>query len=269
MVQRSRQWNLDLEYVYSMKRKALIALIATILVGCNYEDAPNCLRTEGAPVSRELSLPEFSKVVIEDDLQLLIRQGNEQRVVLESGANLIDDIVVQVDRGTLRATNGVRCNLFRGYAVNTLIITVPDLQAVRNSSAFDVRGEGVLSFNSLTLQSNTSPGPGYPQKGGDFYLNLRCEQLSISANGQSVFYLQGSVGQARVSFSDEFPRLEAGALFINDLDILQRSAAPMIVYPMQSITGEIRGTGDVIALNRPPVVSVTEFFSGRLIFTDP
>ena len=260
------------EFDYNMKRKAFITLISIIFLGCNAEDAPSCLRTTGAPASRVLNLPAFSKVVIKDDLSLVIRQGNEQRVVLESNANVIDDIEVQVIDGTLLATNGLRCNLVRDYAINTLYITVPDLQAIRNSSSFDIKSEGILIFPNLRLDSNTgSPnGVGYPyNKSGDFYLNLQCEDLLISTNGQSVFYLQGVARKADFRFTDEWPRLEAGDLIVNELNIIQRSAAPMIVYPLQSITGEILGTGDVIALNRPPVVSVTEFFTGKLIFPDP
>jgi len=42
----------------------------------------------------------------------------------------------------------------------------------------------------------------------------------------------------------------------------------MIVNPQNSITGVIRATGDVISLNRPPIVDVDELFTGRLIFED-
>ena len=40
------------------------------------------------------------------------------------------------------------------------------------------------------------------------------------------------------------------------------------VNPLNSIRGEIRGTGDIIAVNRPEIVEVDEFFTGRLIFED-
>jgi hypothetical protein len=40
----------------------------------------------------------------------------------------------------------------------------------------------------------------------------------------------------------------------------------MFVNPQRSIRGEIRSGGDVIAVFRPPVVEVEEFYTGRLIF---
>ena len=42
----------------------------------------------------------------------------------------------------------------------------------------------------------------------------------------------------------------------------------MIINPQLSLTGEIRGTGDIISKNRPEVVDVSLLFTGRLIFED-
>ena len=40
----------------------------------------------------------------------------------------------------------------------------------------------------------------------------------------------------------------------------------MIVNPQQSLTGEIRSTGDVITVNTPSTINVDEYYTGRLIF---
>ena len=69
-------------------------------------------------------------------------------------------------------------------------------------------------------------------------------------------------------FSDEFPRFEGENFLIDTLKIRQRSANKMIVNPIDEISGVIQGTGDVISVNRPPVVDVEELFTGRLIFID-
>ena len=42
----------------------------------------------------------------------------------------------------------------------------------------------------------------------------------------------------------------------------------MIVNPQNKISGQIRGTGDVISINEPPIVEVLQFFTGQLIFQD-
>ena len=55
---------------------------------------------------------------------------------------------------------------------------------------------------------------------------------------------------------------------LDDLIVFHRSANKMVVHPVERIQGRIRGTGDVISVNRPPIVNVEEFYTGRLIFQD-
>jgi len=69
-----------------------------------------------------------------------------------------------------------------------------------------------------------------------------------------------------INFSDEFPTLYGEDLIAQNVVVRHVGAAPMIVNPQASITGEIRATGDVIAKNEPPVVNVVELFTGRLLF---
>jgi hypothetical protein len=40
----------------------------------------------------------------------------------------------------------------------------------------------------------------------------------------------------------------------------------MIVNPQQSLTGLLRGTGDLISVNHPPIVDVEQLYTGHLIF---
>ncbi|PQB03649.1 head GIN domain-containing protein [Aureitalea marina] len=246
----------------------LAILICFTFLGCNSEDGWDCLQTEGNSISVDFTVDSFDKIRIEDGVSLLIRQGAVQSVTVETGTNLLSDIEVYVEENTLVIRDNNRCNLVRDYGVTRAVVTTPDLLEIRNASAFDVRGEGRLSFPKLDLISNTTGNLADPLKSGDFYLDLDTERLLVNANGQSVFYLTGRVQQARYRFTDEFPRLEAGQLIVSEVIVFQRSANVMIVNPQQSLTGEIYGTGDVISLNRPAVVEVETFFTGRLIFSD-
>ena len=246
----------------------LAILICFTLLGCNSEDGWDCLQTEGNSVSVDFTVDSFDKIRIEDGVSLLIRQGDIQSVKIETGSNLLSDIEVYVQDKTLVIRDNNRCNLVRDYGLTRAVVTTPDLLEIRNASAFDVRGEGRLSFPRLDLVSNTTGNLEDPLKSGDFYLDLDTERLLVNANGQSVFYLTGRAQRARYRFSDEFPRLEAGELIASEVIVFQRSANVMIVNPQESLIGEIYGTGDVIALNRPPIVEVESFFTGRLLFSD-
>ena len=160
------------------------------------------------------------------------------------------------------------CNLVREYGLTKIFVTAPNITEIRNSSAYDVIGEGILKFPKLSLVSNSSAGPENIRKSGDFYLNVICDEFQVSGNGQSVFYISGNAANANLNFADEFPRFEGENFTVDELTVFQRSANKMIVNPQQSIVGKIVATSDIVSRNRPPLVDVKELFTGRLLFED-
>ncbi|WP_347374151.1 head GIN domain-containing protein [Aequorivita sp. Q41] len=250
-----------------MKKLSFLAVMF-LLVSCNSENAWDCLQSAGNSVSKEYEVLDFSKIRIENDITLYLKQGDIQEVVLETGENLLSDISVYVEDDTLVAKDQNDCNLVRDYGITKLYVTTPNITEIRNSAAYDVIGEGMLTFPKLRLISNTSTGPETFRKSGDFYLSINCEEFVVQANGQSVFYISGKTEKANLNFADEMPRFEGKDLMVEELTVSQRSANKMLVNPRQSIVGKITGTGDILSYNLPPIVDVKEIFTGRLLFKD-
>ena len=249
-------------------RKNCFILILISLLGCNSENANDCFQSVGSIVETTFPVSGFTKIRIEGEVSLIIKQGAIEEVVVETGENLFSDVSVTIQGETLVIRDSNFCNFVRDYGITKAVVTTPNITELRNSSSYDITGEGVLNFPDLLLVSDTSGGIEDVRKGGDFYLNLNCENLAVRANGQSVFYLSGTTKNAEISFTDEAPRFEGANLLIDELTFFQRSANKMIVNPQNKIAGEIRGTGDVIAVNEPPIVTVSQFFTGQLIFQD-
>ena len=61
-------------------------------------------------------------------------------------------------------------------------------------------------------------------------------------------------------------RFEGADLIAQNIEVNHRGSNDMVVNPIQSLTGELRGTGNVIAVNQPPIVDVEETYIGELIF---
>ena len=268
MLLRQRQSNLELEYVYKMKKKNCYLFVFMLIVACTSENANNCFQASGALIETVFPVSEFTTIQIEGEVTLVIKQGPVQEVLIETGENLLNDVYVGVDGETLIIRDENNCNLVRDYEITTAYVTAPNIKLLRNSSSYDIISDGVLNYPELYLASNTVGAIENVRKVGDFYLSLDCENLRVQANGQSVFYLSGTATTADINFSDEEPRFEGANLLVGDLVVFQRSANKMIVNPQNKITGEIRGTGDIIAVNEPLVVEVQQFFTGQLIFQD-
>ncbi len=251
-----------------MNKSPLFIPLFLLIFSCNTEDAPDCLQTTGTIINREVEVGNFSKLIVEDAISVVIKQAPQQKVTVETGENLFSDINLEVKNQTLYLQDNSGCNWFRDYGVTTVYIETPNLTLIRNTSVRSISSNGLLSFENLDLISNTQAGVDNAFKSGDFNLQLACERLSISANGLSIFTLSGTADRAFISFTDEAPRLDGENLVINKLTVFQRSATYMKVFPVEAIYGEIRGTGNVISLNRPPIVEVMQYYTGELIFLD-
>ena len=243
-------------------------LITSLFFSCNAEDANDCFQTEGSRIQEEITLASFNKIRLEDGVSMTIKQGDVQKVVLETGENLRSDVVVNVeDDGTLvaRDTNG--CNLIRDYNVTHITVTSPNIVDIINGSSFDIRSEGVLNYPNLRLRSLVIIGFDL-KKNGNFYLDLDTESLQIIANGSSVFYLDGQAEDLRVVFSDEIPRLEARDFIVQNAEIRHVSANEIHVNPQQSLKADLSSSGNLFSYNRPATIEITELYRGRVIFVD-
>ncbi len=248
--------------------KRIILFLLLVLISCSSENAFTCIQTEGESITHTFEVTPFNALVVESRISVVIKQASVQKITVTTGSNLLDNIKVEVKNNTLYLSENSSCNWLRDYEVTTFYIETPTLTTIRNASTGSIKSDGILAFESLDLISNTDAGVNEPNKSGDFTLSLTCNRFTIAANGQSVFYISGTANRATFSFTDEVPKLEASNFLVNKLTILQRSATFMRVHPLEQLTGEIRGTGDVISVNRPPVVEVTQYYTGQLIFEE-
>ena len=252
-----------------MKKKIkYIWILLVVLVSCDIDNVSDCFQSTGAIISTEFQVEPFTKIRFENDISLVLKQDSIQQVVIETGENLLSNIQVKVENGVLIIQDNNSCNLVREYGVTKAYISVSNLTEIRNSSSRDITSNGVLNFPSLSLVSNTTGNIEGTNKSGDFILQVVCEDFYVSANGQSIFYITGETKNANLKFTDEWPRFEEENFKIDTLSFLQRSATYIKVSPQKKVSGEIRGTGDVILVNRPDIIEVEEFFTGRLIIED-
>ena len=247
--------------------KKLILLLAIISVlGCDSEDAWDCVQLEGDIIQREVEVEGFKKIQVWERVKLIVSQGNTQKVVVETGENLIDEVNVRVEDSILYLTDRNSCNHVRDYGITKVYVTSPNLVEIRNSSGQTVESRGVLKYFRLALLSEDPNNLDVYHFDGDFDLDVQSAQLKVRSNGISKFYLRGTCGFANFQLYDGDARIEAGDLIAQSVYVFHRSTNKIIINPVNSIYGEIRSVGDVISRNRPPIVEVEELYTGRLIF---
>ncbi|MCK0156043.1 DUF2807 domain-containing protein [Cellulophaga sp. F20128] len=249
-----------------MNRLVLFFGIAIGFLGCNSEHVSDCFQNAGAIMREEISVPDFSKIIVFENIELIVKQGLEQKVEVETGEFLRNDISAVVEDGRLVLRNSNACNFTREYGITKFYITSPNITEIRSSTGLDISSDGVLTYNSLVLVSESFNNPETDSTSGLFNLEIQNTTVSIVSNGLAYFKLNGSTENFNITFAAGDSRLSAENLVAQNVRVNHRSSNDMLVNPQVAISGEIRGTGDVISFTEPPSVTVTELYKGRLIF---
>ncbi|MBU3821341.1 DUF2807 domain-containing protein [Flavobacteriaceae bacterium XHP0103] len=246
-------------------KNLLYIVVALVLFSCNNENAGDCFQTTGTIVQQEIVVTSFSKILVNRDIELIIKDGPEQKVVIETGKNLLNDVEAVVTDGKLILTDNNSCNYVRSYGVTKVYVTAPNISEIRSSTQYDISSEGVLTYPSLRILSEDFNMPG-TFTNGNFNLQLDNQTLSVVFNNLSNCYVSGKTNNLNITFAAGTSRFEGADLTAQNIDIWHRSANDMILNPQQSIKGRISGTGNVLCVNQPPTVDVEEQYKGRLIF---
>ena len=64
-----------------------------------------------------ISYFKFDKILVNRDIELIIKQGDNQKLIVESGVNIINEIEARVINGKLELTNNNSCNFVREYGL--------------------------------------------------------------------------------------------------------------------------------------------------------
>lgn len=253
-------------FSFGMQRYTLGLLVSCFLFSCNSENAPDCLQNEGELVRQEVVLPRFDKITVFEKVALVLKEGPFQKVEIETGEFLMNEVTATIDGDRLIVRNENGCNLFRDYGLTTVYVTSPNITTIRSSTGLLISSDGVLTYPNLSLISESFNNPETETTDGSFDLTLATDTVSIVANGIAYFKLSGTTMDFNVTIAAGDSRIEAENLMAQNVELNHRGTNDILTNPQESVRGIIRGTGDVICFNRPPTVEVEEIFNGRLLF---
>ncbi|WP_422105928.1 head GIN domain-containing protein [Winogradskyella sp.] len=245
--------------------KKLCYLILVLLFACNSEDANDCFQTAGRIIQEEVAVPSFDRILVNRDVELIITEAENYKVTIETGENLLNDVKAEVVGDRLVLTDDNTCNYVRDFGITKIYVEAPNLTEIRNSSQYEVSSNGSLTYPNLSLVSEDFD-ENVEFTVGDFRLSVNNQTLNIVSNNISSFYIDGATENLFVGFFSGSGRFEGRDLIAQHIDVNHRGSNDMIVNPIQSLTGILRGTGNVIAVNEPPFVDVERIYTGQLIF---
>ena len=232
--------------------------------GCSGTE--DCVKSSGDFITKEVEVPQFNKIIVYNGIGLVITQGENYKVEIKTGSNLIDGISVTVSDEMLILKDNTTCNWARDYGKTTVYVTTPNLTEVYSKTEKTISSNGILKYPSLKFvsmdQFDTYEGTGT----GDFVLDLDNENVVLETNNISHFKLSGKAKTFFIGVYDGNGVVDAQNLFANKINFYHRGTNKIILNPIALLKGEIYSLGNVISVAKPPMVEVVEHYKGKLIY---
>lgn len=242
-------------------RKLLFVILSILLLSCS-EDGSDCFKSQGELETLEIPVGEFSKINISTGIELIVKESEEQWVRVTMGKNLIHDIKFEVMDGELKITNENGCEMLRNYHSAKVFVSTPVLEKIYSGSQYSIQSDGILTFPELTLESGIIEDT----PASVFEMQIENEILKVNDNISSVFKISGHSQKLEINFWGGNGRFEGENFLVDDVYVNHRSTNDIITYPIHSVKGMIRSTGNLVLKNLPPVVEVEQIYTGHIIY---
>ncbi len=248
-----------------MKKYILLVSLFLAIISC--EKPSECVESTGAIITKEVAVTAFNRVEVYKGIELIVTQGPEYKVEVQTGENLMENIDVTQNGTVLSLKDNTTCNWVRDFGQTKVYITAPNIEEIYSKSERNISSNGVLTYPILRLFSLDSDGDGVEGAGtGDFFININNAQLVIINNNVSRYYISGQTGEALLNLYAGDGRIDAQNLTAQTIKVYHRGSNDMIVRPIQSITGKLVSTGNVVLMNNPSVVNVEQLYQGQVIY---
>ena len=247
--------------------RKIFILLSFLLVFISCEKPSECYESTGDMVTRLIPVNPFTRIKVYRGIAVVITQGPEYKVEIKSGSNLINNVSVTQNDNQLVFADNTTCNWLREYGQTTIYITTPNLEEIYSKTERDISSNGVLTYPALRIYALDKDADGEEGAGtGDFYIAVNNNQLVIENNNVSRYFISGTTNEANLNLYAGDGRIDASNLTAQTIKVYHRGSNDMLVRPIQSITGKMVSTGDIILKNNPPIVDVQQLYQGHVIY---
>lgn len=200
----------------------------------------------------------FDTLVFNDNINVEITIGNEYKLELEGGENLLPGIETSVKDSTITFSNKNRFNWVRSYKPEiNAYLTLPFISQMRYKSVGTITNTGTIMQPYLDILG----------LGGSGYINLtlNVNQLKVAlVSGAIDADLKGNAG-AFYAFNDGMGVFRCYELNTGFLYITNKAANNCYVTATNTIEYIIEGVGDIYLKGNPPNISGTASGGGELV----
>jgi hypothetical protein len=231
-----------------MKAKVYFStiLFSLLMIGCYIDlDDKICIEGNGKVMSEERILRSFSKIELQCDANVILRQGKGQEVFVDAQENILDELITDSRNGVLYIQTD-KC--IRRYEQIIIYITLPFIESLKISGSGSIMNDGAIQTDEIEL---SIPGS------GEININsLNAQFISSRISGSGRIYLYGDeiVKQHNISISGS-GSMKANSLSTESVDIDITGSGSIWIKATKVLNADIMGSGSVYYKGNPTITS--------------
>ncbi len=226
--------------------------VSSCFIDIDDDDSPGgCLNGQGPIVTEDLDLNRIDAIDLKLPATVYLRQGEEQRVVVEGQSNIVD-FMERTVKGGLWEIEVDRC--VRNMEELRIYITLPEITAVKISGSGKILSENSLLTDDLDVDISGS---------GDISLGVVADDINTTVSGSGNVVLKGETDEIRFFVSGSGD-LRAFDLKARKGEVEIGGSGDVEVYVTEQLNVRISGSGDVLYHGNPSL-NVSISGSGEVV----
>jgi hypothetical protein len=236
-----------------------VMVILVLIPACNQEHDFDCAKSTGEIIKTDKVIPPFHYVILEDNIDLVLKNGNDGQATIEAGKNLLSKVILQTQGDTLLITNNNTCNWVRNFK-HRISISLPvpedDLTLLHRGYG-EIKSSDALQVVNLAVYSLDA--------GGTIDLQLNSAVAVVYSNSHAFIKLTGQADYLDIWMHKGIGRVFAENLTAATCYVKHEGSNEIRIFPVQEGAVEIFASGNVVYYNEPLTMTSNIKGTGRLI----
>lgn len=240
-----------------MKRTSFLVVLL-MLVTCYGCKKPGCVGNAGPVVSQARLLEPFSELVLADNIDVELVQGNEEKMEITAPENILPNIQTIVTNQLLSITNESDCRWMRSPDEKIHIrLYFKDISRIDYRGSGNITNAGTLHLNILKLDSETGAG--------NIELTVDNEHTNVSIVKENATVILHGRSHYSGVYINARGKLDLNDFLIGSLTLIYSGLADTYIHVTDNLDATIRYKGNVYYKGNPAITRSDYFSSGQLI----
>ncbi|MFK5856738.1 MAG: DUF2807 domain-containing protein, partial [Bacteroidota bacterium] len=202
------------------------------------------IRGNGEITKQSRSIDDFDGIKIDGASTVVLTQGDNYEVVVETDSNIQEYVTVDVKNNTLEF--GFNTHKIKKYKILKFYVTVPNIKLIKVSGASDVNSTNVLTGDNLKIIVSGA---------SDVDLNVDFKSIETKISGASDVTLAGTAISSVVESSgaSDFHGKE---LITTSTIVKASGASSCFVNAKSNLNYQVSGAADVSYVSTPETVII-------------